>query len=556
MNRRFITRTYTGSGGGTVLNALRAVAARLGQAAGVLVLAALAGPTFADDELIQAATAPGLSSDAPHAAVVAADSDQDSTLTAFEMHASTEIAASEADAAATCTCEKCLALKKAVAGAHKGVFYDNKFNYLCDPCYDGWALGDRLKRMAIGDSVLLDIGGQYRLRGQFERDMRNGSFGGKPTGGLTGLDDDFLLQRTRVYANTEIGERVRVYAEMLDAQSAYQQRASRPTEVNRFEMQNLFVDVVMLEDSCGKLTGRVGRQELLYGAQRLLSPLDWANTRRTFDGGKLMWSGQNWDVDAFWVRPLKRDNVALDYPNLDREMYGIYSTYKGLGKDTLDLYWLEVDWHDAPRPGFDYDLLGGRYNGNLEPWMYELEGGVQFGKNSDKSDHSAGFFTLGLGRKLQAWDWNPTLWSYYDWASGDAVRGNGFHQYEPLGHKYLGFMDFYGRRNIEDINLQLTLQPTERLKLLAWYHYFLLQNSRDMPYNLDMTPYANLPSGTAHSRDLGHEIDLTATVTLTARASMLFGYSHFFAGDFYKTTPGVPFKGDADFVYTEFTLNF
>jgi hypothetical protein len=33
---------------------------------------------------------------------------------------------------------------------------------------------------------------------------------------------------------------------------------------------------------------RVGRQELLYGSQRLISTLDWANTRRTFQGENLL----------------------------------------------------------------------------------------------------------------------------------------------------------------------------------------------------------------------------------------------------------------------------
>ena len=30
------------------------------------------------------------------------------------------------------------------------------------------------------------------------------------------------------------------------------------------------------------VTLRGGRQDLLFGAQRLIGPLDWSNTRRTF----------------------------------------------------------------------------------------------------------------------------------------------------------------------------------------------------------------------------------------------------------------------------------
>ena len=47
-----------------------------------------------------------------------------------------------------------------------------------------------------------------------------------------------------------------------------------------------------------------------------------------------------------------------------------------------------------------------------------------------------------------------------------------------------------------------------------------------------------------------------ATWRFTPRTAILFGYSHFFSGDYYKQTPGLAYRGDADFVYTQFTVNF
>ena len=451
-----------------------------------------------------------------------------------------------------CDCHKMKALNKAVAGSHKGVFYDNNFDYLCDPCYTDWRLGDNLKRMAIGDSITLDIGGQYRLRQHAERNMRNLAGVGL---GLTGNDDDFLLHRTRIYANAEIGSRLRVYAEMLDAVSNYENTAPRGIEENRAELQNLFVDAVAMDNYDGTLTARFGRQELLYGSQRVVSPLDWANTRRTFDGVKLLWEGQDWDVDGFWVRPLRRDVVQVDPPNLDREMYGLYSTYRGLSCTNVDLYWLALDFHDA---GFLYDTFGARLWGDRDSWLYEFEGAFQVGQNTDGSDHSAGAFTLGVGRKFDCALWTPTLWLYYDWASGDDTPGNGYHHYQPLAHKYLGFMDLFGRRNLEDANVLLTMKPHEKLKLLFWYHIFRMQNINDVPYNVDMSRFAaaTVAPGTAGSRELGEELDAVATFLISPRVNLLFGYSHFFAGDFYATTPGVPYNGDADFFYTQLHVNF
>ncbi len=116
-------------------------------------------------------------------------------------------------------------------------------------------------------------------------------------------------------------------------------------------------------------------------------------------------------------------------------------------------------------------------------------------------------------------------------------------------------MDLYGRRNIETVNLLLTAKPHEKLTLLAWYYYFWLQTGKDVPYNIDMTPFAGLSGGQAGSRDLGHEIDLTATYAFTPRLGALIGYSHFFSGKFYSTSP-VPSDGDANFLYTQVTLDF
>jgi hypothetical protein len=115
-------------------------------------------------------------------------------------------------------------------------------------------------------------------------------------------------------------------------------------------------------------------------------------------------------------------------------------------------------------------------------------------------------------------------------------------------------MDLYARSNIEAPNLLLTFQPREKINVLLWYHYFFLENKNDTPYNINMSPFN--PGTSPASASLGHEIDTTIQWTITPRTDLLFGYSHFFAGEYYKQTPGVPFRGDADFFYTQFTVNF
>lgn len=464
-----------------------------------------------------------------------------------------------ADKPGECQCDKCQAkkqaaakekLQKAVTGAYKGVYYDNNFSYLCDPAYDDWHLGENFKRMCIGDLGVLDIGGEYRARYQNEQHFRGL--------GLSGNSDDFLLHRTRLYMNSEIGERVRIYAEMIDAESNYEQFQPRAIEVNRTDMLNLFGDLTIFDnDDQGKLIGRVGRQELLYGDQRLISPLDWANTRRTFDGAKMIWTRDDWRVDGFWAKPVVVLPKQFDAPDEDQQFYGAYSTYSGIKDQTFDFYWLG---YQSDRPmfageqPFAMQTVGSRWAATKGPWLSVMEGAYQFGTYGT-GDHSAGFFTLGGGHKWDDVCWKPVVWSYFDWASGDSTLGNGFNQLFPLGHKYFGFMDFYARTNIQDVNFTLTTTPSKKLTALMWWHIFFLQDTNDVVYNVNGRPFVTTPGG---DRYLGQELDFLFTYNITPRSDIVFGYSHFFTGDWYRTNPQarLGYTGDADFFYTQFSVRF
>jgi hypothetical protein len=443
------------------------------------------------------------------------------------------------------------ALKKAIATAYAPVFYNNKFDYLKNPDYCDWHLGENLKQKQIGPCTTLDLGGQYRARHHSERNFRGL--------GLTGVDDDFLLHRTRLYGDVKYSDNIRFYAEYIDAESNYENFAPRGIEVNRSDMQNLFVEA-LLSDTIGggKTSVRLGRQELIFGNQRLVSPLDWANTRRTFEGIDLLYRSEDWAIDGFLTRPVITDRHNFDSPSYDQGFDGVYATYKGKKDQTFDFYYLYYSNEVLPTVGTNgihLNTLGSRWQGSQDQFLWEMEGAYQFGNNDNGSDHSAGFAMAGVGRKFEH-KWKPTAWFYYDYATGGGEVGQrqGFDHLFPLGHKYHGFMDLFARSNIQTPNILVEAQPHQKIKLLAWWHYFFLETADDSPYNVNMSAFngANAPA----SRDLGHEIDLILTYSISPRSDIQFGYSHFFAGDYYKLTPGVPYRDDAEFFYTQFQVNF
>ncbi len=434
--------------------------------------------------------------------------------------------------------------------AYKPVFYDNDFKYLRDPNYSDYHLGEELKQMPVGecgDCGTMDVGGQVRLRYHYEKGMGQ-DIAGPGTQRFQDTEHDFLLSRVRLYTNWRVDETTRFYVEGIFADVTDDGGTYMPRIIDRNwgDFLNCFVDYTPEAGT----TLRVGRQELIYGAERLISPLDWANTRRTFDGVKVMLSNDEWKVDGFYTYYVPVVPNELDEADWDQPFYGVYATYGGCEHDKLDLYYIGYDNKNPGTITSDFSLhtLGSRLYGDRGDWLYDAEGGVQVGRQSGLGlDQEAGFATGGIGRKLPQYPWKPTIWFYYDYASGNFPGDdfNRFNQLFPLSHKYFGFIDAVQRSNIEAPNVLLTMKPEENWDLLFWYWRFIADSASDIVPSIGGTPNQSLTR-----THFGDEIDILAKRTLSARSNLVLGYSHFWRGN------KILAPEDADFVYTQWEVNF
>lgn len=438
------------------------------------------------------------------------------------------------------------------ATAHAPLFYNNNFAYLKDPKNKSDRyLGDNLKGMSVGPDGrfgTLDVGGQQRLRYHHEEGM--GQQVGTPQG-FQNTTNDYLLSRTRLYTNWKMTDNIRFYQEGIFAYVndwATDNYTPRAIDQNTADWLNLFFDVKMTDSTAF----RIGRQELLYGNQRLISPLDWANTRRTFEGVKMMYAQDDWVCDTFFTHFVPVDKYDLDQADYDERFYGTYATFSGLENKTIDFFYIGYD-DDRPATNvagardFSLHTFGSRLNGSRDKWLYEVEGAYQSGRQSGLGvDHSAGFITGGIGRVMQG-DWKPTLWVYYDYASGDAPGGsfNRFNQLFPLGHKYFGFIDSAARANISSPNALLTLKPKKKVDLLFWYYYLGAAREDDIIPGVAFQTPQNTTSPV-----FGNELDLIAKYSIDARQNILLGYSHLWRGE------KILGDRDADFTYLQWELNF
>lgn len=422
--------------------------------------------------------------------------------------------------------------------------FDADWRYLDNPeAYAQADTLDRLKRVRVGDNWLLNFGGANWVRYFYEQNSR-----------LSGRYNDYAQIRTRLYTDLWYQDIFRVYVEGIYAETNGANLPLLPIDATRFDFLNLFVDLKLGQIANDGVYLRVGRQELLLGSQRLVSTLEWANTRRTFQGVRLFRTGEKWDTDLFWLQPVIPNRTALDSIDNNQNFIGAWATYKPKRGTYLDFYYMLYDnTNRVNQLGIDrfpvtLHTFGSRFAGDIDNRiLFDFEGAMQLGRRGN-ANVVAGMATAGLGYHFVETPWNPTFWVYYEFASGDRNPNSGnfttFNQLFPFGHFYFGWADIIGRQNIHDVFLSMYLYPTNWITLWFQYHNFWLASSRDALYNVAGNAVRRDPTGAAGSY-IGNELDIIVNFHLTKRTDLLVAYAYLFSGDFLRNTQP-PGSGGAD----------
>jgi hypothetical protein len=418
---------------------------------------------------------------------------------------------------------------------------------------DGEGRIDALKHVVLDDhgNVWLSFGGQLRERVEAWNEFNFGATPGADS------EDVFLLSRLRAHADLHLGRNVRVFAEMISALATDRDLPGgrRTSDVDELDLENGFLEVNLAPADASHLRLRAGRQELLFGQQRLVSPLDWSNTRRQFDGATLAWSGGLWSATGFWSRLVDKEKYEFNDTDEDNELYGIYATARPGGIAQIDLYWLALRRKDAAINGStgdeDRHTLGARVHGRMADTGldYDVEAAWQGGEVG-AADVNAGMVSLNAGTDCQD-DMRTRFELGFDYASGDDDPGDGdvqtFNQLFPLGHKYLGHADVIGRQNVVALRASAAADVVSKARLGLDLHYFRRASNDDAVYNAGG---GVLRPGTAGgSNDVGVELDLSLKLPVSAYTLLELGYSHFFAGKFIDQAGP---SDDIDFAYLSF----
>jgi hypothetical protein len=402
-------------------------------------------------------------------------------------------------------------------------------------------------------AVWLSLGGQLRERLE--------AWSGFDFGAPRDDDEVFVLSRLLLHADLHLGPHVRVFAEAKSALSTDSLvfGGVRRLDADTVALQNGFLELRGEPGGVGA-TLRVGRQELRLGRQRLVSPLDWANARRTFDGATLALARGDLRVTAFATRPVRVQRYERNDHAPGSAFYGVH----GQGELPQAPVRLELYAYGLSRDGLvvegtagdeDRYTLGARASGEVPGTRldFDLEAAWQGGELGDER------IAAGMVAAQAGWWWSeapasPRVFAGLDFASGDERAGGGVELFDPLfplGHAYLGWIDAVGRQNVLAPSLGVTLRPLARTTAELVGYWFWRADRDSGLY--DAGGRLLRAGAGARSRNVGAEVDLLVKHQLDPHALVAVGYSHFFPGGFVEGSgPSEPI--DFGYVILQYTF--
>lgn len=282
---------------------------------------------------------------------------------------------------------------------------------------------------------------------------------------------------------------------------------------------------------------RAGRQEIVWGTQRMIGALPWAATARSFDALRLQGNAGSWSADVFLAVlatpstfsvpvPMRPDLPPDTVQSRGQQLAAAKLAYAALPAINVEAMAI-TDFADASvaAPTRDRRILdfGARVWG--KPWgglSYEAEGHGQAGQDGDAAHRAwawAGHVAYQhAGKKVK-----PGGKLGYAMASGstcttDPASGgcgsetsNDFFNFYPTNHIHYGLVDLLGWRNMRNLEVATNLE-------VGWfsaslnYHYFQLHKAAGRWRNVGgaLVGAGWDPANT--DNDLGHEIDLVMNI--------------------------------------------
>lgn len=414
-----------------------------------------------------------------------------------------------------------------------------------------------LKYLPLGQSrdSYLYFGGDVRL--EAERHV-NRTFGANPG------SDGIVTTRTLLHSGLVLGEHLRFFGELQHAGVFGSRFRISLADEDTLDLQQAFAEL-RFGDVIGGRSGdalvRAGRQELHYGAGRLISVREGPNARLSYDGVLARTRLAGWTIDGFGVAPVRTKPGIFDNGLDEREaLWGVYARGPVAGRHGLDAYYIGYEREGSAfvqGTGTEHrHSLGARWWHVSPTFTADLEATYQFGTFAAgaRADIGAWSVSSSLRYRFPDLPLQPTLGVEWGMSSGDRDPGDGvlgtFRAPHPPGRLF-GEANDLGPGNLAGFRPFVVVAPTPKLAIEPRAQFFWRLDARDGIYATSGA-LLRLP-GSSRASFIGWEAGVIATYTFSGHFSVAGTVARFFAGPFLEDTG----RGeDTTFVGTALRIRF
>jgi Alginate export len=421
--------------------------------------------------------------------------------------------------------------------------YDEDWSLLANRDCKKEAL-DNLKYIPLGSKDwYLSVGGEIRYKYE---NYANPGFG-------TDLQspDGYILQRYLLHGDWHFGRQFRLFTQFQSGLEEGRNGDPRLTDKDIADLHQAFVDI---SDSSENFRLRIGRQEIEFGAGRIIGESEGLNIRRAFDGFRFTFKHGRWTWNATLTHPVLLRPETYAIPDHNQTEWGAGFT-RTRERGGWSGYYIGLNRKSASFNGKTgqeiRDTMGSRIWNQGPLFDYNTDFIFQTGTFAS-GPILAGAISSNDGLTLRNLKLQPRFGVRFDYASGDSDKSSSnLNTFNPLfpNPMYSSLSALLGPSNLTDVGPTISLTLGSKTVITPEMPFYWRSSIHDGIYGFagNMMRPGNLSS----ARFVGFQPGVTLQHTFSPHFSSTAGYFHFFAGRFLHETP--PGK---DVGYFNATLTF
>jgi len=429
---------------------------------------------------------------------------------------------------------------------------EENYDYLKEknPYQEDYLDGIKLIALNTSKNINLRFGGEVRLRME---DFTHRNWEAE--------DETFYSHRIAFHGNLNITKYVRVFGEMYHGLVSLKEKEFAQSD--QLDWHQGFVELKIPIEK--KWLGiRFGRQEMSFGAARLVGLREGPNIRRSFDLGRVIFNTSGSITEVFYGKEviprfeLFDNEFSLFNKNVKNpKLWGIYSQFavkNDFGK--TEVYYLRFEsqqsfFNDATGKD-ERNTIGirrfGKWGRNLK---YNTELMVQFGNTGNK-EVTAWSFETDWQYSFANQFWQPELGLKLDIISGDRTFGdNKIQTFNPMfaNPAYFSLAGVIAPINLIEFHPSITVHPTEKFKVYVEWASFFRYSTNDGVYAPPR--FLNNDGQQSNERFIGNQLGWKIGYEFDRHFSFDLDFSYFITGTFLEST-----GSDFNMVHIAPTLSF